>query len=82
MRIILLEAFLVSLVAGVIGYLAGIGVTRALLSFLTEHTPHFSLDPTIAGGAVFLAVLLGILASLYPAMMASRMDPSEALRTL
>jgi len=36
----------------------------------------------VAAGAVFLAVLLGLVASLYPAMTASRMDPSEALRTL
>lgn len=82
MRIILLEAFIVSLVAGVIGYLAGMAVTRVLLTFLSDHSPHFSIDPMIAGGSVFLAVLLGILASLYPAITASRMDPSEALRTL
>lgn len=82
MRIILLEAFVVSLVAGIVGYLAGIGITRLLLTFLTDHAPHFSLDPMVAAGAVFLAVLLGLVASLYPAMTASRMDPSEALRTL
>jgi putative ABC transport system permease protein len=82
MRIILLEAAVVSLMAGVIGYLSGIGVTRVLLSFLTESMPHFSLDPFVAVGAVFLAIVLGLLASLYPAMSASRMDPSEALRTL
>jgi len=82
MRIILLEAFLVSFVAGIVGYLAGIGVTRLLLTFLTDHTPHFSLDPMVAAGAVFLAVLIGLVASLYPAMTAARMDPSEALRSL
>lgn len=82
MKIILLEAAVVSLMAGVMGYLSGIGVTRVLLSFLTESMPHFSLDPLVAVGAVFLAVILGLLASLYPAMAASRMDPSEALRTL
>jgi putative ABC transport system permease protein len=82
MRIILLEAFVVSLIAGIVGYLAGIGATRVLLSFLTEHMPHFSLDPIIPAGAIFLSILIGLLASLYPAMAASRMDPSEALRTL
>jgi len=82
MRIVLLEAFVVSLIAGVVGYVAGIGVTRVLLSFLTEKVSHFTLDPTVAGGAVFLAVVIGLLASLYPATAASRMDPSEALRTL
>jgi putative ABC transport system permease protein len=82
MRIILLEAIVVSLMAGVAGYLVGIGVTRVLLSFLSDHTPHFFLDPIVAAGAVFLAIVVGILASLYPAMTASKMDPSEALRTL
>jgi putative ABC transport system permease protein len=82
MKIILLEAVVVSLMAGVIGYLVGIGVTRALLSVLSDQTPQFSLDPLVAAGAVFLAVLIGLLASIYPAMTASRMDPSEALRTL
>lgn len=82
MKIILLEAAAVSLIAGLTGYLAGIGVTRVLLSFLTEQMPRFTLDPMVALGAVFLAILVGLLASLYPAMTASRMDPSEALRTL
>ena len=82
MKIILLEALVVSLMAGVAGYLVGIITTRALLSVLTDQIPHFSIDPLVAGGAVFLAVLIGILASIYPAMTASRMDPSEALRTL
>lgn len=82
MKIILLEALVVSLMAGVAGYLVGIATTRALLSVLTDQMPHFSIDPLVAGGAVFLAVLIGMLASIYPAMTASRMDPSEALRTL
>jgi putative ABC transport system permease protein len=82
MKIILLEASVVSVIAGVIGYVIGIGVTRILLSFLSENVAHFTLDPIVAVGAVFLAVVLGLVASLYPAMTASRMDPSEALRTL
>lgn len=82
MKIILLEAFVVSVMAGVIGYLVGIGTTRALLAVLSDQTPHFTLDPFVAAGAVFLAVAIGLVASLYPALSASRMDPSEALRTL
>jgi len=81
MKIILLEAFLVSLVAGLVGYLAGIGVSRVLVTFLTNHVDHFSMDPLLAGAAVFIAIILGLTASFYPATAASRMDPSEALRT-
>lgn len=81
MKIILLEAFLVSLISGIVGYLAGMGVSRVLVTFLTDHVDHFSIDPLLAGAAVFIAVLLGLAASFYPATAASRMDPSEALRT-
>jgi putative ABC transport system permease protein len=82
MKIILLEASIVSFTAGVVGYLVGIGITRILLEFLTDHVAHFSLDPLVAVGAVFLSIVVGLAASLYPATTASRMDPSEALRTL
>jgi len=82
MKIILLEAFVVSLMAGVAGYLVGIGTTRVLLTFLTDHGVHFTLNPLVAAGAVFLAVVVGLVASLYPSLAAARMDPSEALRTL
>lgn len=82
MKIILLEAFVVSLIAGATGYVTGIGITRILLTFLSDQMPSFFLDPTVAAGAVFLAIVIGLVASLYPAMTASRMDPSEALRTL
>jgi putative ABC transport system permease protein len=82
MKIILLEAAIVSLLAGVIGYVAGLGVTRIIISFVSDQMPHFSLDPVVAVGAIFLAVVVGLAASLYPAAAASKMDPSEALRTL
>ena len=82
MKIILLEASVVSFMAGVLGFLVGLGVTRVLLKFLTDQAVHFSVDPTVAAGSVVLAVAIGLLASIYPAMTAARMDPSEALRTL
>lgn len=82
MRIILLEALLVSLLAGFLGYLMGIGIARGLISFLLEHTPHFVLDAGVALGAVILSVVCGVIASLYPALAAAKMDPSEALRAL
>lgn len=82
MRIILLEALIVSLASGVLGYLAGIGGTRLMMPFFVETVFHFTLDPFTPAGAVFLAAIIGLIASLYPAMAASKMDPSEALRTL
>ena len=80
--LILLEAFVVSLLAGVLGYLSGIGMTRALLPFLASEHPHFEVSLLLMGGSILLAVVVGALASLYPALHASRMDPTEALRAL
>lgn len=83
MRIILLEAALVSLLAGFLGYGVGMGGARLALPFMAESSNAQLLwDGWIAGGAVGLALTLGILASLYPALHASRMDPTEALRAL
>lgn len=81
-RLILLEASAVSLLAGILGYLAGMGTTRLILPFLAEGHPHLVWSLPLAGGALFLAVTVGMLASLYPAMHASRLDPTEALRAL
>lgn len=82
MKIILLEALVVSFSAGLLGYLVGIAVTYGILNALSDHAPHLILDYAMALGSVFLAVLIGLLASFYPAKAASDMDPSEALRTL
>ncbi|WP_305046579.1 ABC transporter permease [Geoalkalibacter sp.] len=80
--LILFEAFVVSLVAGILGYLSGIGATQALLPFLATEHPHFEWSALLMGGSILLAVVVGALASLYPALHASRMDPTEALRAL
>lgn len=83
MRIILLEAALVSLLAGILGYAAGMGGARLALPFMSESSNAALVwDPSVAIGSVALALTLGVLASLYPALHASRMDPTEALRAL
>jgi putative ABC transport system permease protein len=83
MRIILLEAALVSLLAGFLGYAVGMGGAQLALPFMAESkNAHLVWDGWIAGGSIGLALLLGLLASLYPALHASKMDPTEALRAL
>ncbi|OGT97453.1 MAG: ABC transporter permease [Geobacteraceae bacterium GWC2_48_7] len=83
MRIILLEAALVSLLAGFLGYAAGMGGAKLALPFMAESkTALIVWDSTVALGSIGLALVLGLLASLYPALHASRMDPTEALRAL
>jgi putative ABC transport system permease protein len=83
MRIILLEAALVSLLAGLLGFLVGMAGAKLALPFMAESKNAKLLwDGWIAGGSVGLALVLGVLASLYPALHASKMDPTEALRAL
>ncbi len=83
MRIILFEAALVSLLAGFLGYAAGMGGAKLALPFMAESkNAHLVWDTTVAFGSIGLALTLGILASLYPALHASKMDPTEALRAL
>ena len=83
MRIILLEAALISLLAGVLGYGAGMGGATLALPFMAESKgASLVWDGGVAFGSIGLALVLGLLASLYPALHASKMDPTEALRAL
>ncbi|MDD2883222.1 MAG: FtsX-like permease family protein [Rhodoferax sp.] len=83
MRIILFEAALVSLLAGFLGYAVGMGGAKLALPFMAESkNAHLVWDTTVAFGSIGLALTLGLLASLYPALHASKMDPTEALRAL
>lgn len=81
-KLIEIEAAAVSLLAGILGYLAGMGATRLLLPYLATDHPHLIWDLRLAAGAVLLALLVGAAAALYPALHASRMDPTEAFRSL
>ena len=60
-----------------------LGATKAALPFFSDSQGiTVPLDPALAGGAFGLALFLGLLASIYPALLAARMDPQEALRAL
>lgn len=80
--LILMEAAWVSLLSGILGFLFGMGATRLILPFLAEAHVQLMWSPLLGGGAVLLALVVGTLASFYPALHASRMDPTEALRAL
>jgi putative ABC transport system permease protein len=82
-RIIFLEALVVGLIGGVTGYLLGLGSSYMLGPVITGiKGGGVSVDPVLAVGVVFLSVAMGILSSIYPAIHASKMDPTTALRAL
>jgi len=82
-QIIFIEAVIIATLAGLLGYAAGFGGTWAFFRFFMENSSAgVPLSASLFGGSVGLAVLLGMLASAYPALMAARLDPNEALHTL
>ncbi|MEN8246234.1 MAG: ABC transporter permease [Thermodesulfobacteriota bacterium] len=83
MHIVFIETGVVSIVAGVLGY--GIGVLAATGGLKIIGSGHFrwpALDPVLAVNAVLGAVAIGLIASIYPAIMASRLDPNDALKAI
>jgi putative ABC transport system permease protein len=82
-RIIFLESLIVGVMAGIIGYGLGIGISRLVGPMITGvKGGGVTIDPLLALGAIFLSAFIGVLSSAYPAIHASKMDPTVALRSL
>lgn len=81
-KLILMEAVLVSLIAGLGGYLFGMVAATGLLPWVAGAQAQIVWDPILAVGSMILAIVIGAVATIYPALHASRLDPADALRTL
>jgi putative ABC transport system permease protein len=81
-RVILTEAALVSLLGGSLGWLIGMGAAALLAPSVAQVSVPVQWDPWLALGAVSIALVVGLLSSLYPAVRAAQLDPTTALRAL
>jgi len=81
-RLILTEAGIVSIIAGAAGFVFGTMAAKGVLPLLVENAHGVVWNFVLGGGSVLLAILLGALAAIYPALHASKLDPADALRTL
>jgi putative ABC transport system permease protein len=88
-RLFVAEAALIGLVGGVVGtvlgWLLGLGLNEAFLAYLRwQEIPMEGTFFVVTGWLVALALtfatVVGLLAGLYPAARAARLDPLEALR--
>jgi putative ABC transport system permease protein len=74
----LAESLVLSFLGGVAGVVAGVGITAAVARYRgwAVLVPAWTL-----WGGVLVALAAGAIAGLYPALRATRITPSEALRT-
>lgn len=87
--IFFVEAAVIGVTGGVIGTLLAWGIdgvaNRAAYRFILKpqgatFVDFFSLPPYLSIGAILFALIVSILAALYPAIRAARIDPVRALR--
>jgi putative ABC transport system permease protein len=72
----LIESALLCVVGGILGLLLAIGVT-ALITFMLEITMTVTIGYIIL--SVGVSSIIGVVAGLYPAWKAARLDPIVAL---
>jgi putative ABC transport system permease protein len=82
MQIILLEAFLLGIIGGIIGFILGNLFAFGIIPIVMKDGAFAGINFSLGAISILMAVGLSLIASLYPAYKASNMDPSEALRSL
>jgi putative ABC transport system permease protein len=74
----LVESLLLSVAGGLVGLAIGAGVT---FGYSVVKGTGFVVPASAVGYGLLAAVVIGVLAGVYPAMRAARLSPTEALRS-
>lgn len=91
LRMFMVEAGMIGLLGGVVGvllgWLLGLALNRIIIDYMKREqipmlmeAPFFVVTWELVAGSLVFATLVGILAGLYPAFRAARLDPLAALR--
>ena len=81
LAVLLFESLIVSLSAGVVGYLLGLSGAHLARPLMGLHDLHgFGIDTLLI--SLTLAIFVGISAAIYPAYKAAKLEPTAALRAL
>ena len=83
-KLFLLESSMLGIVGAVLGIVLGVvvGLLAALLQFGTYGVTYFPQVEAlqVLGGAILAGLLLAVIGAVYPAAVAARMTPVDALR--
>jgi len=84
-QLIMFESIIITAVAGLIGLIGGKGILMFINWLLTFSEKNMLLKQTIfdyrtALGALFVLVIAGIIAGVFPAIKASTINPIDAIR--
>src|SRR5215813_14029599 len=91
MRIFFVEASLIGLAGGAMGVIGGWGIDRVANTLANRwilkqvgqairHIEFFSIPWYLYSGAILFAIVVSLIAAIYPAMRAAKVDPIKALR--
>lgn len=79
-KIILLEGTILSVVGGLLGFALGTGIATIAAPMVAGATLAVAWRMDILAASILLALVIGAIASVYPAQQAAKLDPAEALR--
>ncbi|HWN99591.1 MAG TPA: FtsX-like permease family protein [Blastocatellia bacterium] len=77
---LMIEVTAVSFAGGIVGWAVGLLASWAALPYFSETGVALEVHLSLVVFAIAAALSIGILSSAYPAIRASRLDPSEAVR--